>query len=75
MRADFGNADGFAVSSVIMEERLFLHLARGRAMAPVIPHRALVGIAPCGAGDLVPGDVVAFDEGGGVVLSRLGAPG
>lgn len=40
-------------------------------MAPVIPHRSLVGIEPCKTGDLVPGDVVAFDEGGRVVLSRL----
>ena len=32
-------------------------------MAPAIPHRSLVGIEPCGAGNLVPGEVVAFDEG------------
>lgn len=44
-------------------------------MAPAIPHRSLVGIEPCGAGDLVPGDVVAFDEGGRVVLSRLADAG
>lgn len=40
-------------------------------MAPAIPHRSLVGIKPCGAGDLVPGDIVAFGEGGRVVLSRV----
>ncbi len=44
-------------------------------MAPAIPHRSLVGIEPCGAGNLVPGEVVAFDEGGRVVLSRLAEAG
>jgi len=54
---------------------LFLHLVTGRAMSPVLPHRSLVGVERCGVGEVDPGDIVACEEGGRVVLSRLLAMG
>lgn len=58
-----------------MDGEIFLHLVTGRAMSPLLPHRSLVGIERCGAGKLESGDIVAFSEGGRVVLSLLLDPG